>query len=68
MVHHGLQGQIVDIFETTLSTAGFIGGPMVKGFEQDFASFADHGSALVSAAARLPFGFSRTFNNEGTNR
>ena len=28
-------------FTTALETAGFIGGPMVQGFEQDFAQFCE---------------------------
>src|SRR4029077_12052947 len=40
-VHRGLQEEFVDILTTALSTAGFIGGPMVQGFEQDFAQFCE---------------------------
>jgi dTDP-4-amino-4,6-dideoxygalactose transaminase len=40
-VHRGLQDEFIDVFKTTLSTAGFIGGPMVQGFEQDFAQFCE---------------------------
>ena len=40
-VHRGLQEEFVDILKTALSTAGFIGGPMVQGFEQDFAQFCE---------------------------
>ena len=40
-VHRGLQDEFVDVLKTALSTAGFIGGPMVQGFEQDFAQFCD---------------------------
>jgi dTDP-4-amino-4,6-dideoxygalactose transaminase len=39
--HRGLQDEFVDVLKTALSTAGFIGGPMVQGFEQDFAQFCD---------------------------
>ncbi len=28
-------------FETALDTAGFIGGPVVRGFERDFAEFCE---------------------------
>src|SRR2546428_4969285 len=41
IVHRGLQDVFVDILKTALSTAGFIGGPMVQGFEQDFAQFCE---------------------------
>ena len=40
-VHRGLEEEFVDILKTALSTAGFIGGPMVQGFEQDFAQFCE---------------------------
>ena len=40
-VHRGLEEEFVEILKTVLSTAGFIGGPMVQGFEQDFAQFCD---------------------------
>ena len=40
-VHRGLQDEFIDILKTALSTAGFIGGPMVQGFEQDFAQFCE---------------------------
>src|SRR6266850_661995 len=40
-IHRGLQDEFVDILKTALSTAGFIGGPMVQGFEQDFAQFCE---------------------------
>jgi len=39
--HRGLQEEFVDILKTALSTAGFIGGPMVQGFEEDFAKFCE---------------------------
>ncbi|NWF74488.1 MAG: DegT/DnrJ/EryC1/StrS family aminotransferase, partial [Nitrospirae bacterium] len=40
-VHRELQDEFTDILKTALSTAGFIGGPMVLGFEEDFAKFCD---------------------------
>jgi len=40
-VHRVLQDEFVDILKTALSTAGFIGGPMVQGFEQDFSQFCE---------------------------
>jgi dTDP-4-amino-4,6-dideoxygalactose transaminase len=39
--HRDLQDEFVDVLKTALGTAGFIGGPMVQGFEQDFAQFCD---------------------------
>jgi dTDP-4-amino-4,6-dideoxygalactose transaminase len=40
-VHRELQDEFVDILKTALNSAGFIGGPMVQGFEEDFAKFCD---------------------------
>lgn len=40
-VHQGLEEEFVEILRTALSTAGFIGGPIVQGFEQDFARFCE---------------------------
>ena len=40
-VHRELEEEFVEILKTALSTAGFIGGPMVQGFEQDFARFCE---------------------------
>ena len=40
-VHRELQDEFVDVLKTALSTAGFIGGPMVQGFEKDFSKFCD---------------------------
>ncbi|MDH5669476.1 MAG: DegT/DnrJ/EryC1/StrS family aminotransferase, partial [Nitrospira sp.] len=40
-VHRELQDELVEVMKTALNTAGFIGGPMVKQFEEDFAEFCD---------------------------
>ena len=40
-VHHELQDELVDVLKAALKTAGFIGGPMVQGFEEDFARFCE---------------------------
>ena len=40
-VHRGLQDELVEVLKAALSSAGFIGGPMVQGFEQDFAQFCE---------------------------
>jgi dTDP-4-amino-4,6-dideoxygalactose transaminase len=37
--HRELKDQLVRVFEQALGAAGFIGGPMVAGFEQDFGQF-----------------------------
>lgn len=40
-LHKDLLEELAPVFRTTLETAGFIGGPMVEGFEKEFASFCD---------------------------
>ena len=40
-VHRELEEEYVEILRSALRTAGFIGGPMVLGFEQDFARFCE---------------------------
>jgi dTDP-4-amino-4,6-dideoxygalactose transaminase len=35
--HAELEEELTDVFRKALRTAGFIGGPMVEGFEKDFA-------------------------------
>jgi dTDP-4-amino-4,6-dideoxygalactose transaminase len=37
--HQQLEQELVSVLRSALSCAGFIGGPMVEGFEQDFAKF-----------------------------
>ena len=39
--HAELREELTEVFRTALATAGFIGGPMVQGFEDEFASFCD---------------------------
>lgn len=40
-VHRELQDELVDVLKIALKSAGFIGGPMVQGFEEDFARFCE---------------------------
>lgn len=40
-VHQELQGELVEVLKTALKSAGFIGGPMVQGFEEDFSRFCE---------------------------
>jgi dTDP-4-amino-4,6-dideoxygalactose transaminase len=40
-VHRDLQDELLGVFKTALGNAGFIGGPMVDEFEQDFAEFCE---------------------------
>jgi dTDP-4-amino-4,6-dideoxygalactose transaminase len=39
--HRELKDELSSVFVQALETAAFIGGPMVKGFERDFAAFCD---------------------------
>ena len=39
--HEVLKDDLSQVFSLALSTAGFIGGPMVEEFERDFARFSD---------------------------
>lgn len=39
--HHDLQEELSSVFRKALDTAGFIGGPVVEGFEKEFAQFCD---------------------------
>lgn len=40
-VHQELQDELVEVLKTAIKSAGFIGGPMVQGFEEDFARFCE---------------------------
>lgn len=40
-VHRELEGELLDVLKTALKNAGFIGGPIVQGFEEDFAQFCE---------------------------
>jgi dTDP-4-amino-4,6-dideoxygalactose transaminase len=37
--HLELEEELVSVFRAAIRTAGFVGGPMVEGFERDFADF-----------------------------
>src|ERR1700676_5471208 len=39
--HAELKDELCEVFKTALETAGFIGGPMVQEFENDFAKFCE---------------------------
>jgi dTDP-4-amino-4,6-dideoxygalactose transaminase len=39
--HAALEEELLAVVRKALRSAGFIGGPMVEGFEKDFASFCD---------------------------
>ena len=39
--HQGLEEELVAVFRRALTTAGFVGGPMVEDFEHEFAEFCE---------------------------
>src|SRR5207249_7786522 len=39
--HREVEAELVSVFRAALDTAGFVGGPMVEGFEREFAAFCD---------------------------
>ena len=39
--HQELEAELLAVVKKAFHTAGFIGGPMVQGFEEDFAKFCD---------------------------
>jgi dTDP-4-amino-4,6-dideoxygalactose transaminase len=39
--HVQLEDELVEMFRTSLRTASFVGGPMVEGFEREFANFCE---------------------------
>jgi dTDP-4-amino-4,6-dideoxygalactose transaminase len=57
--HVELEEELVSVFRTALRTAGFIGGPMVDGFEREFAEFcsAKHCIGVNSGTDALRFAF-----------
>jgi len=40
-VHRALEAELVAVLQTALQSAGFIGGPQVQGFEEDFARYCE---------------------------
>ncbi len=55
--HMELEHELVDAFRHGLRTAGFVGGPTVERFEEDFAHFCDtrHAIAVSSGTDALRF-------------
>ena len=68
--HVELEQELTDVFHKTLSTAGFIGGPMVEGFEKAFATFCDvsHSVAVSSGTDALRFALSLRCEGRGRCR
>lgn len=56
-LHRELEEELVSVFQSALRTAGFIGGPMVEGFENDFARFCGtkHCVGVASGTDALRF-------------
>ncbi len=56
-LHKELEDELVPVFRSALETAGFIGGPMVEGFERDFAAFCqtEHCVGVSSGTDALRF-------------
>jgi dTDP-4-amino-4,6-dideoxygalactose transaminase len=44
--HQELEEELVSVFRSALKTAGFVGGPMVEGFEREFAEFCEAGHCV----------------------
>lgn len=65
--HRELQDELVDVFKSALNTAGFIGGPMVEGFEREFAEFCDaqHCVGVSSGTDALRFALTAAGVNPG---
>jgi dTDP-4-amino-4,6-dideoxygalactose transaminase len=45
--HVELEAELISVFRRALQTAGFIGGPMVEGFERSFAEFCGTKEAVA---------------------
>jgi len=56
-LHRELEEELVSVIRSALRTAGFIGGPMVEGFENDFARFCGtkHCVGVASGTDALRF-------------
>ncbi len=56
-MHQELEPELVAVFQSVLRTAGFVGGPLVEGFERDFARFcgSKHCVGLASGTDAVRF-------------
>jgi dTDP-4-amino-4,6-dideoxygalactose transaminase len=65
--HQELKDELNEIFVSALNTGGFIGGPMVEGFEREFATYCDaaHCVGVGSGTDALRFAFMATGIGEG---
>jgi len=66
-LHRELQDELVTVFKAALATAGFIGGPMVEGFEREFALYCDsmHCAGVGSGTDALRFALAAVGVNPG---
>jgi dTDP-4-amino-4,6-dideoxygalactose transaminase len=57
--HQELESELLAVVKNAFSNAGFIGGPMVEGFEREFAAFCDakHCVGVNSGTDALRFAF-----------
>lgn len=65
--HIELENELLAVFRETLRTGRFVGGPMVKGFEKDFATFCDtkYSIGVGSGTDALRFALIAAGINEG---
>jgi dTDP-4-amino-4,6-dideoxygalactose transaminase len=57
--HKALKDELMAVLNKAIDTAGYVGGPMVKGFEEEFAKFcnAKHCIAVNSGTDALRFAY-----------
>ncbi|HUI90875.1 MAG TPA: DegT/DnrJ/EryC1/StrS family aminotransferase [Chitinivibrionales bacterium] len=57
--HRDLKSELLSVLEKAIDSAGYIGGPMVKGFEEEFARFCNvkHCVAVNSGTDALRFAY-----------
>jgi dTDP-4-amino-4,6-dideoxygalactose transaminase len=58
--HKELESELTDVFRQVISTAGFIGGPMVENFEKAFAEFCDTKYAIAVSSGTDALRFALT--------
>jgi len=65
--HKELREELVEVFNSALDTAGFIGGPVVEAFERQFAEFCDvtHCVGVSSGTDALRFALMAAGVGEG---
>ena len=55
--HAEVEAELIAVFKNAIATAGFIGGPLVQGFERDFAAYCDaqHCAGVANGTDALRF-------------